>query len=196
MLTIALLGIFFACLALLLTAGLWSNALTLFNVVVAGLLAMNFFEPLADYLNGELKSYTYLWDFLSLWGVFAVSMIVLRSITDTLSKVKVRFKGPVNTAGGIFFACWVGWMLVCFTLTTLHTAPLAKNSFRGSFKPKERMFLGLAPDRVWLGLTNALSTGAFSHSKSQPFDPGHDFIEKYSNRRAAFEKEPETRTKG
>ena len=43
--TIALLIVFISCLAVTYTEGLWSNAIRLVNVVIAALLATNFFEP-------------------------------------------------------------------------------------------------------------------------------------------------------
>ena len=59
--------------------GMWSNAVRLINIVTAGLVAMNFFEPLARWLTDWQPSYTYLWDFLSLWGLFVVFMLVSAS---------------------------------------------------------------------------------------------------------------------
>ena len=64
--------ILFACVAMCYAEGMWSNAIRLINVVTAGLLAVNFFEPLARWLDGMQPSYTYLWDYLSLWALFAV----------------------------------------------------------------------------------------------------------------------------
>ncbi len=60
-------------------------------MVTAALLATNFWEPAARALEGWQPSYTYVFDFIVLWGLFAVFMIVLRVATDFLSPVKVRF---------------------------------------------------------------------------------------------------------
>ena len=48
-------------------SGLWSNTITLVNVLTAGLLATNYFEPLADFFEGRNSSFTYVWDFLAIW---------------------------------------------------------------------------------------------------------------------------------
>jgi len=197
MMNLMLSMIFFACLASLVASGLWNNALMLINVIIAALIATNYYEPLATWLDGQWKSYTYLWDFVALWAIFAVSMIVLRTATDQISTVRVRFRRPLEIGGGIFFACCVAWTMVCFTTMTLHTAPLAQNFMRGGFQPtpQSRMFFGLAPDQKWLGFMQAVSNGSLSKLKPNPFDPKRAFISKYGWRRAEFEKQLTTATK-
>jgi hypothetical protein len=190
-LNLLLAAILFVSIALMVNSGLWNNAITLFNTLTAALLATNFWEPLADWLDKQAPSYTYFWDFLAFWLVFGLSMVVFRAATDSLSRVTVRFKKPVDMAGGIFFACWTGWVMVCFATTTLHTAPLARNFLSGQFQrdPEIRMFFGLAPDRQWLGLAQSLSTGSLGRSNpdAHKFDPRGEFILKYGERRAKFE---------
>ena len=45
-LTILMLVILLACVAMCYAEGMWSNAVRLINVMTVGLLAMNFFEPM------------------------------------------------------------------------------------------------------------------------------------------------------
>ncbi len=197
-LTLLLFVVFIACLAMLIREGLWSNAIMFFNILLAATLATNYFEPLAGKFESWLGTpWRYVTDFLALWALFSGVLIILRVVTDKLSRTNVRFKLPVEWAGGIFFACWVGWLMVCFTTFTLHTAPLVRTPFDGSFqeKPDSEMFLGLAPDRKWLAFMHTMSDYG-SLSKSHPegdistvFDPNAEFIVKYSDRRAQFEKE-------
>jgi len=191
--------IFAACMASLAQAGIWSNLITLINVITAALLAVNYWEPAADWLESKDNSYTYLLDFVVLWGIFGFSAAFLRAATDSLSKVKVRFKKPIDTGVGIFLACWIGWVLICFTTMTLHTAPLALNFMGFQPEPSSRMFIGPAPDHVWLGFVQKESTGALSRKAvvkqadgkvttgSRKFDPDGEFILKYGDRRAKLE---------
>ena len=193
------------CVALHYTEGMWSNAIRLINVVTAALLATNFFEPVARWLDDWQPSYTYVWDFLALWGLFVVFMVILRELTDRISQVKVRFLKIADRIGSGFFSLWIGWVMVCFTMMTLHTAPLARNFLFGGFEPEERMFLGLAPDRQWLGFVQKMSKGTFSRTgtaeevqggKYGPamgpgddaslcvFDRGGEFLPKYATRRS------------
>jgi hypothetical protein len=207
MLDMLLLGIFGVCVAMLATGGVWSNFITLFNVITAALLAVNYYEPLADWLQSQASSYTYLMDFVALWLIFAASMGLMRAATDALSKVKVKFKKPIDFGVGIFLACWTGWVMVCFATMTLHTAPLSRNFMGFQTKPETRMFFGLAPDHTWLAFVQKESQGSLARGIRQKhadgkltdgnkFDPNGEFILKYGERRARFEKVPGTAVEG
>ncbi len=180
-----------ACIGVLYPEGLWSNAIRLVNVTTAGLIAMNFWEPLAKWLEGLnewFASITYFLDFLALWVLFVVSMILMRIGTDMISRVKVRFLKVADRAGSAFFAFCVGWVMVCFVMATLHTAPLAPNFLFGGFDPSRRMLMGLGPDRQWLGFVQHVSKGPFARSEPAVFDADNQFMAKYNNRRGALEK--------
>lgn len=181
---------FFVCVAMMWNEGMWSNALTVINVMFAAMVATNWYEPLADMLEGQMASYTYLVDYLSLWIIFAVTFSILRYITDNISKTRIRYKMPLEQTGRILFAAWTGWLITCFACFSLHTAPLARTPFRGSFQsePQSNNFLGLAPDRLWLGFMQSRSEGALSTSEPRVFDPQSEFILKYGARRARLER--------
>jgi hypothetical protein len=207
-LTIFLLSIFLICVAMLWNEGMWSNAITLVNVTLACLIAVNYFEPLAAMLDRVQPDYTYLWDFLMLWALFALTYGLLRLVTDFISRHRVRFKMPVEHAGRVIFAVWVAWSMVGFTAMSLHLAPLGPHPFRGAFQrtPTSGNFLGMAPDRQWLALTQKVSHGALSRgdkkgdragyhplsadveANTRTFDPQSDFVIRYYNRRANFDK--------
>jgi hypothetical protein len=196
LLNLCLTIVMLVCILMSLASGLWGNLIMIFNVIVAGLIATNYFEPLAGWLDGQMRSYTYLWDFVAFWGIFALSVIILRAITDTLSRVKVRFKKPVEIGGGLLCGAIVGWLMVCLTLFSLHTAPLARGFMDGGFDPSGNMFFGTAPDRQW---------GKFARGQSNPengpLTAGEEFnlpryLSWYFERRKAFELEPELRTRG
>jgi hypothetical protein len=194
-LPLCLVIVFLVCVLMSLASGLWGNLIMIFNVILAGLIATNYFEPVAVWLDGQMPSYTFFVDFLAMWGVFALSVVVLRAITDILSRVKVRFKKPVELAGGLACGAIVGWLMVCFTLFSLHTAPLAHTFLWGAFVPGEDMFLGMAPDRMWgrfaAGQSDA-ENGALTAGEEFSL---YGYMERYAMRRAAFELEPEMRTK-
>lgn len=201
-LTLMLLAIFLACGIFLYREGMWGSAVMLINVVFAVMLASNYFEPLAAWLDRTMPDYTYLWDFLALWLLFALSLGILRLATDMISRYRVRFKKPVEIGGRLFFSLWIGWVMVGFTIMTLHTAPLPRDSFGGAFQktPTSGNFLGMAPGRQWLAFMQSRSRGALSRSDEQAnspydadkamrvFDPRSDFIIKYGARRENFAK--------
>ena len=188
---ILLLLLFLGILASLYTEGMWGNAIQLINTVTAALLATNFYEPAARWVEGwsdSLRSYTYCWDYLMLWVLFAVFLLIFRIATDKLCRVKVRFLKIADQIGSVIFACLVGWVFVAFTLFSLHyRSSLAKNFLFGAFQDDNRMMLGLAPDRAWIQFTRSVSKRAYTRNPSQVFDPFGQFQSKYEMRRKEIE---------
>lgn len=192
---ILLIVILFICIAMLWNEGMWGNAITTLSVMFSSMVATNYWEPLADFLTGRLPSFTYLWDFISLWLLFVVTFGITRGLTDLLSRHKLKFKLPVEQVGRVVFAVWAAWLIVCFTTFSLHTAPLAKDCLRGSFRytAAEKNFFGLGPDRLWLAFTQSRSMGPLSRSDEQgpdgvrKFDPESTFMARYARRREQLE---------
>jgi hypothetical protein len=165
------------------------------NLVFAGLLAMNFFEPLAAFITGyqdDIHTFVAFIDFLSFWICFIFFMAIFMAITDKVSRVRVRFMQIVERVGAPIAAACVGWVMACIVLASLHTAPLAEYPLLGSFQPQANMGFGMfAPDREWFGFTKYQSSGPYCRSNySNPFPD--DFIVKQDIRRQAIE----TYTKG
>ena len=60
--------------------GLWSNAISLVNILISGLVAFGFYSPLTIYLDEYLDGqYTYVLDFVVIWVLFAVTMVICRA---------------------------------------------------------------------------------------------------------------------
>src|SRR6187401_1657155 len=101
----------FAGLAMTVREGLWSNTLTLINIIVSGLLAFGLYSPIVAYLDEEATKgqHTYWLDFAIIWAIYTVSMVVLRTLMATASKTRLRFKHPIDPFGGPilgFIAAW------------------------------------------------------------------------------------------
>jgi len=191
-----LIVIFALCVAFVFNEGLWGAAVLFFNVLLAAVLATMLFEPVANLLDSMMPGLTYFADFVGIWLSFAVCLTVLRLSTDLIARHRVRFKKPVDLAGGIFFAAWIGWLMVQFTLFTMHLSPLARNFMGFQEKPETRMFFGLAPDRNWLAfMQKQTKEGAFMRApppgdpNAYVFDPQGDLILKYGTRRQQFSRE-------
>lgn len=196
-----LLGVLFICIAMLIREGLWSNALTFINAVMAGLIATSYFEPLAAWAEGLgafMGSLTYGLDFLSFWGIFFLAFAILRTVTDLLSKVRVRFKLPVEYVGGGVFALLTGWVLVCITAMSFHIAPLSQDFMSGALQPDKdhSVLLGTSPDQQWLSFSRHVTgNGSFSKSSSDGFDPDEKLVLRYGERRYRFQQTPEFRVR-
>jgi len=209
MLFLFLFVVFVACVAMLWNEGMWSNAITLVNVTLAALIATNYFEPLASFFDSKAPTYTYLFDMLAIWALFAGVYLILRTVTDQISKVRVRFKMPVEHTGRVVFALMAAWVMVGFTAMTIHVAPLGKYPFKGAFydTPTSSTFLGMAPDRQWIAFVQTLSRGSLRRGydasndgdwKYEPheddealnclvFDSNSELIYKYHTRRASLQ---------
>jgi hypothetical protein len=184
------------CVAMTWTQGLWTNLISLFNAAFAGVFASNYFEPLAQFLESQAESYTYFWDFLSIWMIFSFAFLVLRTATDGFSKTRVRFRLPVETFGSPIAAALTGWVVVSVFLFSLHTAPLPRNSFGGAFQktPTSSNF-PLSPDRLWLGFLQSRSEGVLATAEKNVFDPNSEFILRYGERRERFSQEKTMRVR-
>jgi hypothetical protein len=183
-----LLAILAGVTAMLVREGLWRSLLMFFNVLAAAAIATAWYAPLANFLEGHLASYTYLLDFLSIWLIFCVVLALAREATDRLSPNKVEFPQLVERIGVGVPAFLTGWVMMAFTATTLHMAPVTRSDVQP--KPEAKMFfLGLAPDRAWLSWVRGSSrSGPFSRP-DHAFDKDADFILRYADRRLKLEGE-------
>lgn len=186
-------AIMFACVAMLFSEGLWSNTITLINTVIAALIATNYFEPAGAFLAEQIPSFAYFCDFLALWLIFAVTAGILRAITEAVSKVQVKFRKPIESAGSTLMAVVIGMVMICFTAMSLHAAPLPLHSFGGTFQvTPDESIAGFGPDRIWIGFVHYLSDdGAYSRFDAPlAFDEPEEFILNQGARRAAYDAEP------
>ena len=197
--TLVLLAILAAVTGMLVREGLWRAVLMFFNVLMAASVATAWFAPLANLLERYLPNYGYLLDFLSIWLIFCAVLAILREVTDRMAPTKVEFPLLVERIGVGITAFITGWVMVAFTATTLHTAPVPRDFVQPT--PEARMFLGLAPDHKWLGWIHGSSlSGPFSRRRGSKgtddifdidrvFDPQANFILKYADRRLKYEKQ-------
>jgi hypothetical protein len=193
MLTLVLLLIFLLIVGLLWLQGLWSNAITLINTTLSAIVALNYFEKVATLAAGQEASYNYLWDFIALWGLFALTFGLLRLATDLLSRRRVVFEFWTEMVGRSLLAIWVAWIFIGFTCVTLHTAPLDRHPMGFQETYDSGNFLGMSPGKQWLGFMQSRSTGALKGGSGGEFDANSEFILKYYQRRWDFESESDYR---
>jgi hypothetical protein len=150
------------------------TALTMFcNVFLAGVVAFNFWEPLADSLEPLLRS-SFLngfEDFLCLIVPFCVTLGALRLIVNSLCNSRVQFSGPVQSAGGIAFGVLTGYLVSGFFLCSLQTLPWHERfmDFDPEYKtgPEHALRHILPPDRVWLFLMHRSSAYTFANNEEK-----------------------------
>jgi hypothetical protein len=159
-----------------LVEGLFTAFLMFCNVFLSGLIAFNFWEPLADQLD-MMSAGTFFHgyeDWLALTLLFCVSLGILRTLTNTLDNTLIEFDEVIQRAGGAFFGLMTGYLLAGFLVCLLETLPWQEKflSFEPRLDPNQGA-LGrvLPPGRVWLALMHRAGAVAFTNSEGeQTFD--------------------------
>jgi hypothetical protein len=179
--------------------GAWGATSVFLSVLFAGLIAMDYFEPLADLLQSGLGSdWANRVDIIALVGLFAACVFGFRYLSEWLVPNFIAVHGRVYDVCRWGFAVLTGYITIAFLLTALHTAPLPRE-FLG-FVPERNNFFGMmAPDRDWLGFVQYVSERSMPSSEDdRVFDgsqfrlPNHDnqiwptFIIRYATRRESF----------
>lgn len=184
--------ILFAGLAMMVREGLWSNTITLINIVISGLVAFGFYSPIVVYLDEERTSgqHTYWLDFAIIWALFCVTMLVLRALTAAFSKTRMRFKHPIDPIGGPAMGILAAWVLAAFALATLHTSPMPRDAFGGNLVTESNVdsaFFLTAPDAAWIRFVAAMSDpNVYGSGGTDRFTKG--FARIYGDRREKFSK--------
>jgi hypothetical protein len=134
--------------------GLFSAWAMLFKVVIAGLVAFNFFEPIADALEPSFQSNALAGceDFLVLTTLFAVTALALRVGTNYLAPDIMDQHGALQHFGAAAVGLGTGYLLAGFMLCSMQTLPLDERFL--DFAPRETnenpLRTVFPSDRIWL----------------------------------------------
>jgi hypothetical protein len=159
--------------------GLYTALCMSINLLLAGLVAFNFWEPVADMFDSLLRrsflaGYE---DFFILIVFFALALGVLRMITNNLCPKQVEYVGYFQQLGGAAFGLVTGYLAAGFLLCALQTLPWHESFM--NFEPRDPTEIGsrrlLPPDRVWLSLMRYAGSKPFSwkedsHDADDPAD--------------------------
>ncbi|QDU47964.1 CvpA family protein [Gimesia panareensis] len=196
-LLLAILGIVTWCVA---SEGAWGAGFIFVSVLLAALLAMNFFEPLATFMGNNVigsGAWQQRWDSIALVGLFVGFVFLFREVTVRIAPAYMQVHPLVHEIGRWAFAALTGYITMAFLLTALHTTPLPRE-FAGFTPERKNLFGVVAPDRQWLGFTQYVSeksmrNGALGHIFDGPEYslPQHEnqvwpsFPIRYASRRAS-----------
>ncbi len=160
--------------------GLFTAVVMCFNIVGAGLVAFNFWEPLANLM--DLGGYE---DFLCLIGLFCVTLATLRTLTNHLANTEIEFLPHLQRPGGALFGLVAGYLTSGFLICALQTLPWHVNFmlYDPKYDPEKPALAQVLPaDRVWLAMMHrAGATGLGSGNGT--FDPHGSFVERYARYR-------------
>ncbi len=166
--------------------GLATAFAMLCNIFIAGLVAFNFWEPLADALDPMfsgtgMHGYE---DFLCLGLLFSASLALLRTASNRVLATQVEFESKIQQVGALVMGLFTGYLLAGFLACVLQTLPWYEN-FMG-FDPRmdrasstHKIRRWLPPDRIWLGLMQKASAVALSQDGSL-FDSEGTFEVRYA----------------
>jgi hypothetical protein len=129
--------------------GLWGAALMFFNVLFGGVIAFNFYEPLAKLLADNASFLAGFADTFCLLSLFIVATLILRLTTETLAPAMVRFPTPLFHLGRLFFALACSLATMAILLLGFDAAPVHKKVF-GVIDYKTLVPFGLGLERQWL----------------------------------------------
>lgn len=134
-------------------------AITFVSVIISGLLAMNFFEPLALFLTNNIAGsyeWQHRWDVVALLGIFSGGVFAMRSLGERLLPTYAELNTLVYELARWGFSLATGYATMAILLTAMHVAPLPREFF--GFAPEQKNFFQIAaPDRQWLGFTQYVS---------------------------------------
>lgn len=141
--------------------GAWGAASTAVACVIAGLVATNAFEPLAETLGSSVASsyqWQNRWDVVAFLGLFAGGLTLLRLLAEKLQptdlQVDAKTYEVVRWVGGAA----AGYVVVMVLAVALHLAPLGRSYAGFSPEPSRKMLVGAAsPDYQWLGYAQRMS---------------------------------------
>lgn len=107
--------------------GAWGAALMFFNVLLASMVALNFYEPLAtllvEYMPSMLVDFS---DMIVFMALFGLTIVILKLITDNIAPSMVKLPSIVYNLGRFGFGLAAALVTVGTLLLALHLAPVHK----------------------------------------------------------------------
>jgi uncharacterized membrane protein required for colicin V production len=157
------------------------------NVLLAGLVAFNFFEPAAAQLESMLTD-TFLQgyeDSFALIALFSITLLFLRWASNELIHTLIIYNPIIQQGGAVLFGVLAGYLVAGFLTCVAQTLPASENFLDlkptdSSGKIRHRI---LPADHVWLALMHRASKTAFDWDETSVFDPDGSFELRYAHER-------------
>jgi hypothetical protein len=186
--TFVIMGIVTYC---LLKEGVFTAFTMMVNVIIAGLVAFNFYEPLAVALEPVLKGWPLAGyeDALCLVAVFALVLGLLRLVANQLIPTQMDAYLLLQQIGAVVFGLLTGYLLAGFQMCVMQTLPWQENfmDFQQRIDPSgegQKLRSMLPPDRVWLAVMQYGSQKGFTPGDGRPpFDSDGSFELRYARYR-------------
>ncbi len=152
--------------------GLLTAATMCVNVFLAGLVAFNFFEPIADQLDQFLAGTFFhgYEDSFCLVVLFCLTLGLLRLATNNLASKEVDYPPALLRGGGVVFGLVTGYLVSGFLVCVLQTLPWDVDFLLFDYRhdpnePGAAVRRVLPADRVWLGLMHRAGAYALANNE-------------------------------
>jgi uncharacterized membrane protein required for colicin V production len=162
-------GLTLGLLYVLTSEGLWGAALMFFNVLFSGMIAFNFYEPLAKLIDSTGINWGFS-DTLCMLGLFCISLMLFRMTTETIAPAMVRFPPAVYHIGRFVFGAAGALVTIAIVILSFHAAPVNKKIF-GAVRYDSKPPFGLGLDHQWLGFFQYETGAVFTTLGSGQRDP-------------------------
>ncbi len=169
--------------------GMFTAFLMCCNVFISGLVAFDFWEPIADQLEPSFRD-TFLQgyeDAFALVLLFTVTLGALRLLTNNLSNTRIEFDERAQGIGGAILGLLTGYLTAGFLACVLQTMPFRTTflGFDGRYDTQQSgLRRVLPPDRAWLALMHYAGAHSFSTGDNEPtFDQSGTFELRYARYR-------------
>jgi hypothetical protein len=145
--------------------GLFTSFTMLIIVLVSGMIAFGFWEPIADFLDPAFQNNSLAGceDMIALLGLFALPLFGLRLATTYLSPDIIEEHGWLQHLGAGVVGIVTGYLIAGFLICAMQTLPIDEKFM--DFTPRadhESPIRSIFPgDRVWLALMR--------HAGANPF---------------------------
>jgi hypothetical protein len=160
------------------------------NVLFSGIIAFNFWEPLAaviDSMAAESFLHGYE-DFLCLTILFLIPLVSLRWLTNQLAHRMPDFHTALQHGGSVIFGMASGYLIGGFLVCVLQTLPWHErfmnfNPEQDPNAPGAGLRRILPSDRLWLAMMHRLSSGRLEWEDTNAFDRNGNFELRYARYR-------------
>ena len=156
------------------------------NVFLSGLVAFNFWEPIATAMEPNVGAVLHGYeDAIVMILLFCLTLGALRSATNFLSRTQIRFPEAVQQGGGAVFGLLTGYLISGFLICLMQTLPWHENfmNFNPRLEGESSLRRILPPDRVWLAIMHRAGAYTFSNDEDSKsagkYSSGDRYIDKY-----------------
>ena len=171
--------------------GLFNACAMLVKVILAGLIAFDFFEPMADSIDPTLHG-TFLAgceDMIALTTLFGVSLLLMRLATNYLCPEMIAEHGHLQHLGAGVVGMITGYFVAGFLICVFETLPLDERFL--DFQPREPSEPAYRPiyppDRIWLVFMRHAGAMPFRWKDEPTFDEEGTFELRYRRYRRSTE---------